>query len=81
MNRMKMTTNHRKWERLLIIALVAVMLVVPLAILQGNQALAGPAVSTADPTLRLETAPASGDVGDIFETKIYADGISAPGLE
>ncbi len=33
-----------------------------------------------DPTIRLSTSPASGEVGDLFTTQIFADGVSAPGL-
>ena len=56
------------------------MIILPLSAMQSKGASVGPGVVVTGPTIRLVTSPTNGDIGNLFTTVLYADGVPVPGL-
>ena len=69
----------RRTTRPLTLVLFSVVILFSIAIFAGV-ILADVAAQSDEAAIRLETTPASGEIGDTFTTQIYADGVPAPGL-
>ena len=76
MKLIKQSGKQRRSIGLSALLLVAILIAVPLTAVQGGAISDAPAAPAVDPTIRLSTTPTSGNVGDLFTTRIYADNIT-----